>query len=77
VRLPPNIFPVTAAVIAISLSLPCAAQISPYVYVQMSLGVPWFLYFVFLACILIPFIVMIVVAWRRYLMRSSDKDETV
>ena len=36
-----------------------------YTYVRMSLGVPWALYFVFLACVLIPFVVMIVLAWRR------------
>jgi hypothetical protein len=35
-----------------------------YTYVKMSLAVPWALYFVFLACVLIPFVVMIVLAWR-------------
>jgi hypothetical protein len=30
----------------------------------MSLTVPWTLYFVFLGCVLIPFILMIVLAWR-------------
>lgn len=37
---------------------------SGYTYVKMSLTVPWALYFVFLACVLIPFVVMIVLAWR-------------
>jgi hypothetical protein len=37
---------------------------SGYTYVKMSLAVPWALYFVFLACVLIPFVVMIVLAWR-------------
>lgn len=32
----------------------------PYTYVEMSLAVPWALYFVFLACVTIPFVVMIV-----------------
>ena len=32
---------------------------SPYTYVEMSLTVPWTLYFVFLACVTIPFVVMI------------------
>ena len=36
-----------------------------YTYVKMSLTVPWTLYFVFLACVLIPFVVMIVLAWRN------------
>ncbi len=31
-----------------------------YTYVQMSLGVPWTLYFVFLALIAVPFAVMFV-----------------
>lgn len=38
---------------------------SGYTYVRMSLAVPWTLYFVFLACVLIPFVVMIVLAWRN------------
>ncbi len=49
-------------------------QISPYVYVKMSLGVPWFLYFFFLLTILIPFFLMIIFAWRRYL-KSGDTDQ--
>ena len=48
------------------------AQISPYVYVKMSLGVPWFLYFVFLACILLPFFVLIAIAWRRYFIATRE-----
>ena len=37
---------------------------NPYVYVRMSLAVPWTLYFVFLAAVLIPFLVMIALAWH-------------
>ena len=47
--------------------LPSAAgwcQDNPYVYVKMSLAVPWTLYFVFLAAVLLPFLVMIALAWR-------------
>jgi hypothetical protein len=44
---------------------PALAQYgSGYTYVKMSLAVPWALYFVFLTCVLIPFVVMIVLAWR-------------
>jgi hypothetical protein len=43
---------------------PVWAQNPVYTRVKMSLTVPWTLYFVFLACVLIPFIVMIVLAWR-------------
>ena len=39
-------------------------QDNPYVYVKMSLAVPWTLYFVFLGAVLIPFLVMIALAWR-------------
>ncbi len=52
------------------------AQINPYVYVRMSLGVPWFLYFVFLACILIPFALLIILAWRRHLSGTEADEET-
>ena len=46
----------------------CAAahcQENPYIYVRMPLTVPWALYFVFLGAVLIPFVVMIVLAWRK------------
>ena len=50
------------------LMLFCAAvqgQENPYIYVKMPLTVPWTLYFVFLGAVLIPFVVMIVIAWRK------------
>ena len=40
-------------------------QENPYIYVKMPLTVPWALYFVFLGAVLIPFVVMIALAWRR------------
>ena len=40
-------------------------QDNPYIYVRMPLTVPWFLYFVFLGAVLIPFVVMIALAWRN------------
>lgn len=57
---------------ALLVSQPSAGQISPYVYVKMSLGVPWILYFVFLACILLPFFLLIAIAWRRYYRASKE-----
>ena len=39
-------------------------QDNPYIYVKMPLTVPWTLYFVFLGAVLIPFVVMIALAWR-------------
>ena len=46
----------------------CAAaqcQENPYVYVKMPLTVPWALYFVFLGAVLIPFVLMIALAWGK------------
>lgn len=43
---------------------PIWAETAGYTYVKMSLTVPWTLYFVFLGCVLIPFVLMIVLAWR-------------
>ena len=45
-------------------------QDNPYVYVKMPLTVPWALYFVFLGAVLIPFVVMIFLAWRK---RPTDE----
>ena len=45
-----------------------------YTYVKMSLVVPWTLYFVFLACVLIPFVLMIVLAWRNASRRNSGEE---
>lgn len=47
------------------LTTAASAQENPYTYVKMSLFVPWAMYFFFLVAVLIPFVVMIVLAWRR------------
>lgn len=54
------------------LSLPAWGQENPYTYVKMSLFVPWTLYFVFLACVLIPFVLLILLAWRGHV-KKHDK----
>jgi hypothetical protein len=52
-----------AAWLACVFAGPAAAQYATdYTYVKMSLTVPWTLYFVFLAGVLIPFVVMILKA---------------
>ena len=54
--------------LAMFLFLLCTAgqcQENPYVYVKMPLTVPWALYFVFLGAVLIPFVLMIALAWRK------------
>ena len=75
-RLPSKAISLAAVLVGMLVSSPVSAQISPYVYVQMSLGVPWFLYFVFLACILLPFIVLIAIAWRRYYVAGKEGGES-
>jgi len=42
------------------------AEDNPYIYVKMPLTVPWTLYFIFLGAVLIPFVVMVALAWRRH-----------
>ena len=60
-----NFWPsVVALALAAGLASPVWAQTTGYTYVKMSLTVPWTLYFVFLGCVLIPFVLMIVLAWR-------------
>ena len=49
-------------------------QENPYVYVKMPLTVPWTLYFVFLGAVLIPFVVMIVLAWRKQPRDEAEAD---
>ena len=49
-------------------------QENPYIYVKMPLTVPWTLYFVFLGAVLIPFVVMIVLAWRKQPTDESRRD---
>jgi cytochrome b subunit of formate dehydrogenase len=58
---------VLALVAQILLLWPAAsawAQQTPYTYIRASLQVPWALYFFFLILIFLPFIFMILLAWR-------------
>lgn len=41
-----------------------------YTYVKASLGYPWFMFFVFLALIAIPFLLIIALSWRQH--RKND-----
>lgn len=64
---------------AMVLALFCAAgqcQENPYVYVKMPLTVPWALYFVFLGAVLIPFVLMIALAWRKQPHDEAEGDRT-
>ena len=55
------------------LSLPAWGQENPYTYVKMSLFVPWLLYFVFLACVLIPFVLLVLLAWWGHLTKQDKQ----
>ena len=52
---------------------PAWGQENPYIYVKMSLFVPWTLYFIFLACVLIPFVLLILLAWWGHLKKQGEK----
>jgi len=38
---------------------------SGYTYVKASLGFPWFMFFVFTVLVLIPFLLIVILAWRN------------
>jgi hypothetical protein len=54
---------------------PTLAQTQPYTYVKFSLDVPWSMYFFFLLLILIPFGVMILLAWRQAMRQQKKSDD--
>jgi uncharacterized membrane protein len=56
-------------------SLSAWGQENPYTYVKMSLLVPWTLYFVFLAAVLIPFVLIILLAWRGHFRKEKRGPE--
>jgi len=37
-----------------------------YTQIESTLTFPWFMFFVFLALIMIPFIIIIVLSWRKH-----------
>lgn len=41
------------------------AKTPEYTKIESTLAFPWFMFFVFLALILIPFIMIIVLSWRK------------
>jgi len=46
--------------------LPVAfAKEDGYIYVKASLGFPWFMFLVFTVLILIPFLLVVFLAWRK------------
>ncbi len=37
-----------------------------YTYIKASLGYPWLMFFVFLALIAIPFVLIVALSWHQY-----------
>ncbi len=52
------------------------AEKGDYTYVKSSLAFPWFMFFVFFAMIMIPFILVIALAWRKS-RTEEDADTSV
>jgi len=42
-----------------------------YTYIKASLGYPWFMFFVFLALIAIPFLLIVALSWRLHLKNEN------
>jgi hypothetical protein len=43
-----------------------------YTYIKASLGYPWFMFFVFLVLVAIPFVLIIILSWRNK-RRENDR----
>lgn len=52
-------------------SHPCAA-IDSYRYMHVSIETPWMIFLFLLAAVFAPFVLMIVLMWRRQLRKSSS-----
>jgi hypothetical protein len=48
-----------------------------YTYVKSSLAFPWFMFFVFFALIMIPFFMVIVLAWRKSGASKNESSDTM
>jgi len=66
---------VTLLMVLLSFAGLVAAE-QPYTYVKASLAYPWFMFFVFLALISIPFILIIALSWRLHRKDESSYTAT-
>lgn len=57
---------VTTVLAGIFSWLPAVSAKAEYTYVKASLGFPWVMFFVFMLMILIPFLLIIVLSWRKH-----------
>jgi len=44
-----------------------------YTYVKASLGYPWFMFFVFMVLISIPFLLIIILSWKIHLKKDDNQ----
>ncbi len=59
--------------------IPCMLVLFPgvvaaegkYTYIKASLGYPWLMFFIFLALISIPFLLIVGISWRNYRKSSN------
>lgn len=59
------IFHIVWLLVAVMISpLPVLAK-TEYTYVKASLVYPWFMFFVFLVLVMIPFLTIMVLSWRK------------
>ena len=67
------------AVLVLSALIPVSEVVAKqdYTYIQSSLAFPWFMFFVFFALIMIPFIMVIVLAWRKSVAEKKEQSDSV
>ncbi len=64
---------ITVSIVWLSFAGLVAAE-QPYTYIKASLGYPWFMFFVFLALISIPFVLIIALSWQMH--RENESSDT-
>jgi len=69
----PMLSRVTVSMVLLSFAGLVTAE-QPYTYVKASLAYPWFMFFVFLAMIAIPFLLIIALSWRLH--RKNERSHT-
>jgi len=60
------------ALLLMLIFLPESMAKTEYTYVKASLGFPWFMFFVFLLLIMIPFLLIVFLSWRK---QADDESE--
>lgn len=60
------------ALLLMLIFLPESMAKTEYTYVKASLSFPWFMFFVFLLLIMIPFLLIVFLSWRK---QADDESE--